>query len=153
VLDSDLVAFVHSGVAVAVGTRDSAYRPAFTRAWGPGVSGDGSTLALCVIAPSGSQTRANLEDNGAVAVGFSPPTIARALQIKGVALALRDPAPSDLERAEQHFHRFSAEAQQLGIPERVARRIFAAPAAFVSVTLSIDEVFDQTPGPGAGRRL
>ena len=29
--------------------------------------------------------RANLERNGAVAVGFSPPTIARAVQVKGVA--------------------------------------------------------------------
>ena len=83
-LDPDLVALVHGGVAISVATRDADLRPAVTRAWGPEVSADGLTLRLCVDAPAGSATRANLEGNGAIAVGFNPPTIARALQIKGV---------------------------------------------------------------------
>jgi hypothetical protein len=32
---------------------------------------------------AGSASRANLEQNGVIAIGFSPPTIARALQVKG----------------------------------------------------------------------
>jgi len=153
VLDSDLVAFLHSGVAVSVGTRDADLKPAFSRAWGPEVSDEGRSLALCVIAPPGSLTRANLDANGSIAVGFSPPTIARALQIKGVALAVRAPEPAELERAEQHLRAFSAEVERLGIPPRAARRVFAAPSDFASVTLSIDEVFEQTPGPTAGQPL
>jgi len=153
VLDPGLVAFVHSGVVVSVGTRDAELRPAFSRAWGPEVSPDGGSLALLVTAPAGSMTRANLEANGAIAVGFSPPTIARALQIKGVVTTVREPEAAELERAERHFHAFSAEAEQVGVPTRVARRAFAAPSDLVSVTCSIDEVFDQTPGPNAGRRL
>ncbi len=144
---------MHSGVAAGVGTRDAELRPSFTRGWGPEVSADGSTLALCVIAPSGSPTRANLEDNGAIAVGFSPPTIARALQIKGTTVSVGAPSPEDLERAQRHLRKFSVEAEQIGIPERVSRRIFGVPADFASVTLLIEEVFDQTPGAGAGRRL
>jgi hypothetical protein len=153
VLVPDLVAFVHGGVAVTVGTRDADRRPAVTRAWGPEVLADGRTLKLCVIAPPGSSTRANLEANGAIAVGFSPPTIARALQIKGAAASVREPEPAELERAERHLLAFSAEAEQLGIPGRVARRFFGAPSDFLSVTVSIDEVFDQTPGPRAGQRV
>jgi len=126
VLDPDLVSFVHSGVAATVGTRDADRRPAVTRGWGPEVLADGRTLELCVIAPPGSPTRANLEGSGAIAVGFGLPTVARALQVKGVAVSVREPEPPELERAERHLVAFSAEAEQLGIPGRLARRIFGA---------------------------
>lgn len=152
-LDADLVTFVHGGVAVGVGTRDADRRPAFTRGWGPKVSADGCSLWLLVIAPPGSQARANLEDNGAIAVGFNPPTTSRALQIKGVARSVREPEPAELQRAERHLAAFVAETEQIGVPEALVRRTFAAPSEFLSVTVSIDEVFDQTPGPRAGQPL
>ena len=88
-LDPAVVEFIHGGVAVGVATRDDDLRPEFARGWGPEVSADGRSLRLCVAAPEGSRMRANLERNGAVAVGFSPPTIARAVQVKGVATRVR----------------------------------------------------------------
>lgn len=151
-LDPDLVALVHGGVAISVATRDADLRPAVTRAWGPEVSADGLTLRLCVDAPAGSATRANLEGNGAIAVGFNPPTIARALQIKGVASSVLEAAPKELERAERHFVTFCEEGARVGVSESLLRRTFA-PRDCVSVILSIVEVFDQTPGAGAGRRV
>jgi hypothetical protein len=151
-LSDELVALVHSGVAVSVATRDGESRPAVTRAWGPQLSEDGRTLTLCLIAPPGSTTRANLEDNKAIAIGLSPPTIARAVQLKGVALEVREPRPEDIERAEAHMDAFCAEAETIGVSPTLARRLLMAPD-FLSVTLRIDEVFDQTPGPTAGRRL
>jgi hypothetical protein len=87
-----------------------------------------------------------------IAVAFSPPTIARAVQVKGAAVWVRDPEPEELERAERHLAAFGAEVEQIGIPAHLARRLFAE-ADFVSVMMSIDEVFDQTPGPNAGQRL
>jgi hypothetical protein len=96
--------------------------------------------------------RANLEQNGAVAVGFSPPTIARAVQLKGVATVVGEPDAADLERVERHLRSFVAEAERIGAPPELARRMFVG-AGLVAVQFSIDEVFDQTPGPTAGRRL
>lgn len=146
------VAFVHGGAAVSIATRDAMFRPDFTRGWGPQVSEDGRELVVCVTASPGSASRSNLEENGAVAIGFSPPTAARALQIKGSVSELREPARAQLERAERHLEAFVAETGTLGFPPELARRLYS-PADLLSVTLSIDEVFDQTPGPGAGRRL
>lgn len=151
-LSDALVMFVHGGVAVSIATRDEDLKPAFTRGWGPSVAEDGRTLTLCVIAPPGSATRANLEHNGAMAIGFNPPTVARALQVKGTAVELREPDSAELEQAERHLVAFTAETLTIGYPPELARRLYS-PADFVSVTLSIDEVFDQTPGPSAGRRL
>lgn len=116
------------------------------------MSDDGQSLIVCVIAPPGSATRANLDENGAMAIGFSPPTAARALQVKGPAVEVREPERAELERAERHLEAFSAETEQLAYPSELARRLYSPPD-FVSVTLAIAEVFDQTPGPAAGRRL
>ena len=151
-LNPEVVEFIHGGVAVGVATRDDDLRPQFARGWGPEVSADGRSVTLCVAAPEGSRMRANLEQNGAVAVGFSPPTIARAVQLKGVATVVGEPDAADLERVERHLRSFVAEAERIGAPPELARRMFVG-AGLVAVQFSIDEVFDQTPGPTAGRRL
>ena len=152
VLDPAVVEFIHGGVAVGVATRDDDLRPEFARGWGPEVSADGRSVTLCVSAPEGSRMRANLERNGAVAVGFSPPTIARAVQVKGVATRVGEPEAADLERVERHFRSFVAEAARIGAPTELSQRMFVR-TGLVAVQFSIDEVFDQTPGPTAGRRL
>jgi hypothetical protein len=152
VLDAEVVEFIHGGVAVGVATRDGDLRPEFARGWGPEVSADGRSVALCVSAPEGSRVRANLEGNGAVAVGFSPPTIARAVQVKGVATAVGEPEAADLERVERHVQSFVAEAERIGAPAELSRRMFVG-TGLVAIRFSVDEVFDQTPGPTAGRRL
>jgi len=152
VLDPNVVELIHGGVAVGVATRDDDLRPEFARGWGPEVSADGRSVALCVSAPEGSRMRANLERNGAVAVGFSPPTIARAVQLKGVATRVSEPEVADLERVELHFQSFVAEAERIGAPAELSQRMFVR-TGLVAVQFSINEVFDQTPGPTAGRRL
>ena len=119
---------------------------------GPRCPRTGSTLRLCVAAPEGSPARANLQGDRAVAVGFSPPTIARAVQLKGLATSVAEPEADDLERVERHVGRFVAEVARIGGPEHVALRMFV-PVGLLALSLSIDEVFDQTPGPTAGRRL
>jgi hypothetical protein len=152
VLDPATVELIQGGVAVGVATRDEDLRPEFARGWGPEVSADGRSLRLCVTAPEGSRMRANLERNGAVAVGFSPPTIARAVQVKGVARAVGEPETADLERVERHFRSFVTEAGRVGAPPGLSQRMLVR-KGLVAVDFLIDEAFDQTPGPTAGRRL
>ena len=152
VLDEAVVEFIHGGVAVGVATRDYNLRPEFARGWGPEVSSDGRSLRLCVPALEGSQMRANLEQNGAVAVGFSLPTIARAVQVKGVIARVAEPTAADLERVDQHLSAFVAEVELIGGPPEVSLRMFMG-TGLVAIQFGMDEVYDQTPGPTAGRRL
>ena len=79
-----------------------------------------------MAAPVGSRPRANLERTAVIAVGVSPPTIARAAQLKGSVVAVREPTRDELARAERHASLFAD---------------------------AVDEIFDQTPGPAAGRAL
>jgi hypothetical protein len=152
VLTPELVEFIHSGVALGVTSRDEMMRPAFTRAWGPQVSADRRSLTVSVAAAEGSATRANLEGNGAIALGFCPPTIAKAVQLKGAAVVLGAPDTGDLERVERHVGAFEAECARIGVAPEVAACMFDG-SALLLISVTIDEGFDQTPGPTAGRRL
>jgi hypothetical protein len=149
--DADLAAFVGSGVAIGIATCDEALRPSFARGFGPHLSADGTTLRLCVTAPDGSAVRANLERGCRIAIGFSPPTVARAVQLKGTVESTAELDAADRERMARHLDAFVVEVAHFGISEPLIRR-YAAAVECVAVTCAIDEVYDQTPGPNAGRR-
>ena len=126
-------------------------RPEVSRAWGPVLSGDGSTVTLCVAAAPGSATLANLQDNGAIAVTFSLPTSYRTVQVKGAVVDLCAPAAEHLARVEEHFSAFVDEVEQVCIPRDGAGRFLDS--ELVAVSFSVRELYDQTPGPNAGGRL
>lgn len=151
-LSPDRIAFIQGGVAAVVATRSERLVPAISRGWGLDVAAETSVLDLCVTAPVGSPTRANLERHAAIAIAVSPPTIATALQVKGTITRVAAPDAEALERAERHLAAFTAEAIRVGVPVDHPRRLFMS-SELVSVTVSVEQAFDQTPGPGAGRRL
>jgi hypothetical protein len=150
-VDDEVAAFVRGGVAAIVATRDAELRPELGRAWGIDVLAGGTALTLCVELPPGSRTRANLEDNGAIAATFSLPTTYRTIQIKGIAREVRAPTPEDRARVDEHAAAFARETGAVGLSPVLAQRLLDD--ELVAVTFDVQELFDQTPGPTAGTRL
>jgi hypothetical protein len=136
---------------VVVATRDDYLRPSIARAWGLAASSDGAEVALCVAAPAGSSTRANLESNGAIAVTCSQPSTYRTVQLKGHVIAVSETSDDHLAAVDEHVEAFSREAEAVGLPPGSGRRF--TDAGLVAVSFTVSEVYDQTPGPNAGARL
>jgi hypothetical protein len=149
--DEGLAEFLRRGVAVVVATRDERLRPTIGRGWAPRLSADESRLTLCVEAPPASAMRANLTGNGVTAATFSLPTTYRTVQVKGAAVDVREPTQEELDAVADHCDAFSVEAEAVGLPPRGGRRLLDS--RLLAVTLSVSELFDQTPGPKAGSRL
>jgi hypothetical protein len=147
----DLPSFLRAGLAVIVATCDERLRPEISRGWGPVLAPDGSVVTLCVGAPPGSKTRANLERGGTLAATFSVPTTYRTIQLKGPVLGVGQPAAEELARVDEHVAAFAREIAQLGIPASRAPRL--REPALVAVRMEIRERFEQTPGPKAGSPL
>ena len=99
----------------------------------------------------GSPTRDNLRANGAIALTFSSPTTYRTVQAKGVVTELREPSEGDLARRGEHLEDLCDQAEQVGIERRLTRRLARGEA--VAVAVAVRELYEQTPGPGAGTRL
>jgi len=149
IVPTELAEFVHGGVAAIAATRDEAMRPHIARAWGPDV--DGETVTLCLGAAPDSRAAENLRANGAIAVTFSLPTTYRGVQMKGVAGEVGEPSAAQLERVEAHVEAFVEQTVQVGLTPEQGRRFSRGP--LVAVTFDVIELYDQTPGPGAGARL
>jgi len=143
---------MRSGVAVIVATRDDGLRPEVVRAWGPAVTADGSLLTLCVPAPPDSATRSNLEANGETAVSFVSAVNYRSLQVKGRAVSWSEPTSEQLGLLEEHVLAFAGNVRHLG-HELSQIRNFVQPLGHLAVTVSVREVYNQTPGPDAGMSL
>lgn len=147
----DLDELVRQGVAVIVATCDATHRPAVTKGWGPVLSADGAQLTLCIDAPDGSDTRANLAAGSPVAVTLSRPTSYLSVQLKGPLSTVAEPDDDARRIAAEHVAAFVAETSALGVPEAVIRATVGD--ELVLVAFDVVERYDQTPGPGAGRSL
>jgi hypothetical protein len=156
-IDGALKSFLEGPVSVLVGTRDSRLIPEITRAWGPRVSEDGRRVSLCVPVATSRKTLDNLEANGEIAVAFSLPTNYQTFQLKGRRATTAEPDSTDLAVVERHRDAFAAVNESLGQSrQRVDafwRAEIATSAALVKILFAPEQVFDQTPGPGAGRRV
>jgi hypothetical protein len=140
------------GVACVVATRDGELRPAVARAWGPVLADDGQTLTLCVEAPGGSPTRANLEDGTPLAATLTLPSSYVSIQLKGRVTAIAQLDDADRARVAAHGDAFAAEAAAVGLAEPIARTL-RDDAEYLKVDVALTDRYDQTPGPGAGGRL
>ena len=154
-LEEGTRALLACGVATVLGTHDAALAPEVTRGWGMRVLDDGITLEVCLGMPSGRRTLRNLEDNGQIAMTCVRPSDYRQVQLKGRFLGSAEPTPEDRERVTRHQQAFMAEVEHVGIPRHLSAGFWRHddPAAMVKLRFVVEEAYDQTPGPDAGRPL
>jgi hypothetical protein len=152
VFDQETVALLESGCSISVATVGLDGAPHASRGFGLSVLSDGTQVRLLLDAED-STTLANLARQGAVAVtGVAVPTL-RAVQFKGTAdepMVTSD--AGDLARAALHLESFFADVNRVeGTPIALLERL--RPTAFAVCVITVAEVYDQTPGPGAGSPL
>lgn len=150
-IPEDLVDYLESGVSLLVGTRSKDLRPEAARACGAQVAKDREHLSIFIPAKWQTRTYADIEDNGLVSVGFSRMLDHYSIQIKGDAATVR--AATEAERIIPERYR-AAYVEQLymgGLPRSLTTRFHVWPAKVV--TFRVQDIFVQTPGPGAGAPL
>lgn len=156
-IGDELKTFLEGPVSVLVGTRDSRLVPEITRAWGPRVAENRQRVSLCVPLATSRKTLDNLDANGEIAVTFSLPTNYRTFQLKGRHATTAEPDSTDLAAVERHRDAFAMVNERLGQPRRQVEAFWRAEietsTVLVKIAFAPDQVFDQTPGPGAGRSL
>jgi len=139
---------------IQIGTRDEALRPAHTMVVGALVHDDRRTVTVFVPAARSERVLRDLTENGRIAVGVALVSH-EAYQLKGTYVSSRP--TNDTERACQEARRAAllASALEFGFPATIARPLTMGLAYTpgVAITFRAEEVFLQTPGPGAGTRL
>jgi hypothetical protein len=151
VIAADTAAFLESGLSVIVGSRDGRLQPECVRAVGVRVEPGGRELTVFVPDATGARTLANLRDNGRVAVFVSRALDHSSLQVKGTALSVAPAAGPDRAFLDRYRAALAEQLGPVGVPPRWVFRMSHWPAH--AVRLRVEQLFRQTPGPGAGAPL
>jgi hypothetical protein len=118
------------------------------------VHDDRRTVTVLVPTARAARILPHLEANGRVALGVSLASH-ESYQLKGTYLGTRPGNADDLVRQEAYRKALLADALRTGFPEEIARPMTQGLAytPSVAITFRVEDVFLQTPGPGAGNRL
>lgn len=148
-----IASFLEQRANVAVcGTRDEQLVPHVHRVSGWRVGPDLQTMECFVPEEFTEHLIDSLQNNGRIAVTMEEFPSHETYQFKGRYAAHRPLAPGDQAIYEQCRERFVRPVRSaLGLPEHVLRAFALKP--HLVVTFKVEEIYLQTPGPGAGTRL
>lgn len=150
-LSAELIAFIESGLSVLVGTRDANLMPETVRGVGVVPRADGRSVRIYIPAANGARTLDNLRDNGHVALTMSRPSTHETVQLKGTVTSVTDAGDHDRALVDRYLATFAEVLSYCGMAQNLTRRLCNWPAAVID--MHVTDVFQQTPGPGAGERL
>jgi predicted pyridoxine 5'-phosphate oxidase superfamily flavin-nucleotide-binding protein len=150
VIGSELAEFLESPCSLIVGTVDPDGTPDASRAWGVEVLDDRHLRVL--LSTQAPVTRRNVERGGAIALTATHFSTFESVQVKGRATQVDEATAADRIRFERYCAgatRAIAEAD--GSPEELVDRFMTADVYACRIT--VDSVYDQTPGRSAGTQL
>ena len=146
-----IVDLLETGVSVMVGTRDTSLMPECTRAWGIRVAADRCAVTVFLSEAIAGKTIENLRENGRIAVTCTRPTDHITCQLKGQVRSIKRAASAERDLSRRWHREFMAELTAIGVPSALSEAWIAEPTH--AVEIGVTDVFDQTPGPGAGRKV
>lgn len=150
-IDQLLATFLEGGVGVHIGTRNADLEPSGARAISVKVEKDRQHLLVFISEVAASRVLPDLKANGQAALTFARPTDERACQVKGLFVDVREVHDDERAHARQQWSDFLDNLEYIGIPRAASRTWVDAPDS--AIRLRVTEVFDQTPGPNAGRTI
>jgi|SRR5690349_7828193 hypothetical protein len=139
------------GLAILVGTVDGAGVPATCRGIAVNSSDGLETLTVYVPVATSHTTIQNLATTRRLAVGATHPIEHSATQLKGSSTDVRLARDDEAAFVRARLDAFADVLDTIGVPRRVTNSVAHWPA--FAITMRVEQIFEQTPGPKAGSRL
>jgi hypothetical protein len=147
VITPDIAAFLQGPNSIMVASHDESLVPDIARAVRVTChAGDRVTVDLATAPSQG--VLAQLARDGRVAIVCELSSTHRTLQIKGRTVTIAPTPEEERPAVEAAADAFFAVCETLGLPRRLTDRAVRWPTT--TVLVQIDQVFEQSPGPGAG---
>jgi len=148
-----ILTFLEDRGTVAVsGSRDANLIPQIQYLSGWQVESDKRTIRCSMHEAYTDNLFSSLEGNGQFSMTVEQIGSHETYQFKGDYVSSTEPDDADLAAHERIKKRFAkAFNQVLGFPEDVCQAYIPLPSLVIRFT--VREIYLQTPGPGAGRRL
>lgn len=139
------------GVGLAVASRDRHMKPDLTDLMGFKLSSDGKTLVGFVNAVESHTTLQNFKSCPQVAISMAGPCDCFAAQVKGSVTHVRPMTNEEQKISQRWADKYKAELLLINSdPKAISCIVFDADT---TLEVTVEEVFIQTPGVDAGKRL
>jgi hypothetical protein len=148
---AEVLAVIKQGVSLLVGTCDAVRTPHSTRATGLHIHEDGSRATVYLPEVTSRHTVSDVAVNPRVALLVSQPLSLTSFQLKGAVLSVGLAPEAARPLVEEYLSSFAHVLEAVGMPFEVVTMLSHWPS--IALELSIDELYVQTPGPGAGSPL
>jgi len=147
----ELADFLESGLAITVATRDDELWPHGAWAWAARVHADHTHLTLFLYEEAAVAMLRNLEAHPEIAFVLDRPTTHRACQVKGLFVSSRRGRKQERAEVERQVDSLRRDLEEIGIPPAMTAEWKHWPCT--AVRIRITQLFEQTPGPGAGEPM
>ncbi len=115
------------------------------------MSEDRKTMTVFVFEPFADVILKNLNDNGRISLIAASMPSHETYQFKGAYVSSRKTENKDLELQENYRNKLLEHFIPFDFPENFIRNMPYNPG--IAVTFRVEEIFVQTPGPGAGKKI
>jgi hypothetical protein len=150
-IPDELAAFLESGVSIVVATRDGELSPDGAAGMAVRVHADRSHLTVFLYEEAARRVLRNLKSHPEIALDLDLPTTHRACQVKGLYVSSRRAKAAERAEVERQGEAFAADLEAIGIPRVMLAGWKTWPCTAIEVRVT--QLFEQTPGPGAGEPL
>ena len=154
-LTGEQTAFLQGPVSINVAATRHDGWPCVCRAHGCLVARDRRTVTLLLSARRGRELLDALDGGSGIAAVFSRPATHATLQLKAGRAARVAAKAAHRDCQARHAQAFAGELTRLGYGPELGQGLIAVMTAgdLIALRFAPEIVFDQTPGPSAGRVL
>lgn len=134
-----------------LGSRNEHLAPTVRVAWGISFKPGEDVVTGFVVEAHYEKMLANFQQNGRVALSFSGSFTHVAYQLKGRFLRARALTAEEAAMQQQYRRKIIDEIAQFGHSKERLSRIMRL--ADLAIDIKVEKIFNQTPGPGAGKEI
>jgi Pyridoxamine 5'-phosphate oxidase len=151
-LPDDIVEFLHGPQVFALGTRSAKLRPAMGRVLGAFADAAKDRISFFLPNVQCEPHLTNLADNGLVALIAGEARSHKNYQFKGRVVEVRASTPADAAIRDVYLDKLITYFRQeyfMPLPDNFFGGYIADPST--TITFRVAKIFNQTPGPNAGK--
>ena len=134
-----------------IGSANADLKTTHTETLGASLDNENNTVTCFVLSLLAEPILKNLREKGRVSFFFGLPSH-EAYQFKGQFLETREITEEELANTEKVLSVTKDMFDSVGIPREAVERMFGTPPN-LGITLRVEKVFIQTPGPEAGQEI
>ena len=154
ILENSTVAFMQSGISITAAACGQGHLPTLARAFGCQVDKHSGTVNVYVLQDQAVQLLCALDSNSSIAVVFSRPSTHETFQLKGRDVRYRTLGQASPACMKTYREAFTAELKSIGYSDAFTSALLPqSEASVVEIQFIPGAVFNQTPGPKAGRKM